>query len=106
MAKTQVATQWNRALSKSEIELLKEIRTKGAELLRLHAKVKSVVEQDRSMKIEAAKRVFRQHRDNKDEFDLQSFERAEPGKWLQVSRTDIQRGLMALERAIIRPIDD
>lgn len=106
MAKTQIGTELAKGTSQRDIDLLNEVKAVGAELLRVHAKVRQAVEGDRKIKVEASRRVFRQHRDNAEEFDLKGFDAAEPNKWLQISRTDIQRGLMALERAILRPLDD
>ncbi len=66
-----------RDLSQQEIDLMNEIKAKGAELSILLAKVSLTV-----------KPAFRD---------------ADPYRWVAIAKTDFQTGIMALTRAVAQP---
>lgn len=72
-----------RELSQAEIDLMNEVKEKGAELGDLVAKVQAYLKQ--------------QHADAGSESTL------DPQRWAAIAKTDLQTGLMALTRSIAQP---
>ena len=79
-----------RELSQEEIDLMNEIKSKGAELGELIEKIRKVHVDQR-----------RVNADNAEEMDR--INQAEPERWVSVGRTHFQEGLMALTRSIAQP---
>jgi len=73
-----------RELSQEEIDLMNQIKTKGAELGELVAKVVAVNQ-------------ALHERGNTSPFD------SEASRWASIAKTHIQQGLMALTRAVAKP---
>lgn len=80
-----------RELSQEEIDLMNRIKAKGAELLELQAELASMIGQQH----------FDKSRGPTEEFER--FEAAEPMRWANIGKTDIQTGIMALVRAVAQP---
>lgn len=79
-----------RELSQEEIDLMNEIKSKGAELGELIEKIRKVhVDQRRTTA------------DDAEETDR--INQAEPERWVSIGRTHFQEGLMALTRSIAQP---
>ena len=88
-----------RDLSQAEIDLMNAIKTKGAELLELHAQVRaSLHAQDHSLRV-----GLRAERTQESSDAFRAFRAAEPHRWADIAKTDIQTGLMALIRAVAQP---
>lgn len=79
-----------RELSQEEIDLMNEIKSKGAELGELVEKIRKVHADQR-----------RVNADNAEETDR--INQAEPERWASIGRTHFQEGLMALTRSIAQP---
>lgn len=79
-----------RELSQEEIDLMNEIKSKGAELGELIEKIRKVHVDQR-----------RVNADNAEEMDR--INQAEPERWVSIGRTHFQEGLMALTRSIAQP---
>lgn len=80
-----------RELSQEEIDLMNRIKAKGAELLALHAELMvQLVNQ-------------RQHATATSDDEVRRLDAAEPMRWANIGKTDIQTGLMALTRAVAQP---
>ena len=79
-----------RELSQEEIDLMNEIKSKGAELGELIEKIRKVHVDQR-----------RVNADNAEETDR--INQAEPERWASIGRTHFQEGLMALTRSIAQP---
>ena len=79
-----------RELSQEEIDLMNEIKSKGAELGELIEKIRKVHVDQR-----------RVNADNAEETDR--INQAEPERWVSIGRTHFQEGLMALTRSIAQP---
>lgn len=80
-----------RELSQQEIDLMNRIKEKGAELLTLQAELAAMIGQQH----------FDKSQGPADEFER--FEAAEPMRWANIGKTDIQTGVMALVRAVAQP---
>lgn len=82
-----------RELSQEEIDLMNEIKAKGAELGEL------IVRLEYTHSLE-------EHRlqlaDPSEKYTL-AMEHVEARRWTEIGKTDIQKGLMALTRAVARP---
>lgn len=77
-----------RELTQGEIDLINEIKAEAENLSRLYDKVNELIDnQYFSLNEEVSRRV----------------EIAEPGRWLEIARTDLQTGIMALTRAVAQP---
>lgn len=79
-----------RTLSKVEVDLMNEIKTKGLEIEILVDHVRDYVKDQ----AEAAA-------GNREE--QLRLANAEPGRWASIGRTDLQQGFMALTRAVAQP---
>lgn len=85
-----------RELSEEEIDLMNRIKTKGAEMLALHHELQAMlVEQQNIKAVNAAK--------GHEHSEFRRFMEAEPLRWAEIGKTDIQTGIMALVRAVAQP---
>ena len=90
-----------RELSQEEIDLMNRIKTKGSELLLLQCELVEMLKKENSEKLAAAAGL--NFADNDATEELYRFQEAEPNKWADIGRTDIQTGIMALVRAVAQP---
>lgn len=90
-----------RELSEEEIALMNRIKEKGAELLQLHRELQETIGRTR-YQLEHMVRTC----PTADSVEaLEAFKAAEPERWANIGRTDIQTGVMALVRSVARPQD-
>lgn len=85
-----------RELSQEEIDLMNRIKAKGSELLDLQAELQSMLHKQKTVKA----------LDADTDRGVEEFERfsdAEPLRWAEIGKTDIQTGIMALVRAVAQP---
>ena len=87
-----------RDLTQQEIDLMNDIKAKGEELGALLDKLSTHVEMQRSEAIRAGS-----GKPGDINGELQRIDRAQPGRWLSIARTDLQTGIMAAVRAIAQP---
>ncbi|MBR8475822.1 DUF7681 family protein [Burkholderia cenocepacia] len=93
-----------RDLSQEEIDLMNEIKEKGAELLAVQAKVSAhLAHQDREKRAAAGYPRHGIWPKNDPGMELYRFDSAEPHRWAAIAKTDIQTGIMALVRAVAQP---
>lgn len=96
-----------RDLSQAEIDLMNQIKQKGAELLQLQAQLAGYLSTAAETKLHAAKTsTTHQPWDQgaSDEcIEYRRFVSAEPHRWASIGKTDIQTGIMALVRAVAQP---
>ena len=96
-----------RELDPQEIELINEIKDKGAELLALHARAVRLLGDQRDHKREEAAKAHAMTRMGEETgaaiAEYSRFAEAEPERWAAIAKTDIQTGVMALVRAIAQP---
>lgn len=85
-----------RELSQEEIDLMNRIKAAGENLKQLCADVELVIENQTATAEEDA-----DHHGRDDE--LGRLTAAEPQKWLEFGRFDLQRGIMQLVRAVAQP---
>ncbi|KVR83046.1 hypothetical protein [Burkholderia vietnamiensis] len=101
-----------RDLSQYEIDLMNEIKAKGAELLALQARLTGFLDTQWETKCADALRsldrpeaagvsIYVGATDECREF--RRFNEAEPRRWADIGKTDIQTGVMALVRAVAQP---
>ncbi|CAH0445501.1 hypothetical protein LMG10661_01719 [Ralstonia syzygii subsp. syzygii] len=96
-----------RDLSQTEIDLMNQIKAKGAELLQLQAQLVGHLSTALETKAHAA-RLSTTHepwdQGASDEcIELRRFKAAEPMRWAAIGKTDIETGVMALVRAVAQP---
>ncbi|QBQ99236.1 DUF7681 family protein [Paraburkholderia pallida] len=96
-----------RELSQAEIELMNQIKQKGAELLGLQAQLAGLLSTDAEAKKAAAQKSTTYEpwqQGGSDECrEYRRFMEAEPQRWAAIGKTDIQTGIMALVRAVAQP---
>lgn len=96
-----------RDLSPEEINLMNEIKRKGAELLELQAVLSGYLCTTRerlTLEAKASTTHTPWQQGASDEcIELRRFEAAEPQRWAAIAKTDIQTGIMALVRAVAQP---
>lgn len=93
-----------RELSQEEVDLMNAIKTKGAELLELQAQLLESLSKQRREKQWEAGMVERGNAHDRGQLDeLERFNAAEPERWANIGKTDIQTGIMALVRAVAQP---
>ena len=103
-----------RELSKEEVDLMNRIKTKGAELLALQSELAGRLDTDAEVKRDAARRSidgkeWEGQPDNAytgasyESHEFRRFIAAEPQRWADIGKTDIQTGIMALVRAVAQP---
>lgn len=86
-----------RELSQEEVDLMNRIKAKGAELLALQAELNDMlIQQGREKGMNAAENTD-------DHAELARFCAADPLRWADVGKIDIQTGIMALVRAVAQP---
>ncbi len=90
-----------RELSQEEIDLMNRIKAKGAELLLLQCELVEMLKKENSEKLDKAARS--NFSDDDAVSELHRFQEAEPNRWANIGRTDIQTGIMALVRAVAQP---
>lgn len=100
-----------RELTQTEIDLMNEIKAKGKELLALHDQVIELIgTQDlaprRIAAMEANARGGAYFIAPEPDADVVArHEIAEPRRWAAIAKTDLQKGIMALVRAVAQPTD-
>lgn len=87
-----------RELSQTEVDLMNQIKTKGAEMLALHGQLVEMLQQACDEKRHAALESS-----SNTDAELNRFMNAEPLRWAAIGKTDIQTGVMALVRAVAQP---
>ncbi len=92
-----------RYVSKGEEALIKRVLDAADEMLKCHREIESFLRFQHEEKQLAAKRLFAQHNVNAEQDELDRFLAAEPMRWAAMGKTDIQRGTMALLRALEQP---
>lgn len=94
-----------RDLSQVEIDLMNQIKQKGAELLQLQATLAGYLSTMLEGKKAAAERSKLAPADEASPecLELRRFMAAEPQRWASIGKTDIQTGIMALVRAVAQP---
>lgn len=94
-----------RDLTQQEIDLMNKIKAAGAELLKLQKDLVCRLNTDAEVKTAAAEKS----KLAPDDFasyecqELRRFSNAEPFRWAEIGKTDIETGVMALVRAIAQP---
>lgn len=82
-----------RELSQTEIDLMNRIKTAGAQMLSLQAElVASLNDYQTYLTVSVG-----------DCGEVERFIAAEPFRWAEIGKTDIQTGIMALVRAVAQP---
>lgn len=95
-----------RELSQQEIDLMNRIKSKGSELMELIAELQSHLNSSGLAKFEAAYNSGLAGEAKSDaESEYQRFIAAEPTRWVNIGKTDIQTGIMALVRSVAQPQD-
>ena len=79
-----------RDLSQHEIDLMNEIKAKGAEIEALCNRVETHLDFQRSAALN-------------DQTEKERIAYAQPPRWLAIARTELQTGVMALTRAVAQP---
>lgn len=94
-----------RELSQGEIDLMNRIKAKGKELLVLQAELAGRLNTDLEVKQVAAKasKLALEGEASPECVELRRFQAAEPLRWANIGKTDIQTGIMALVRAVAQP---
>ncbi|POS05316.1 hypothetical protein C3Y08_25175 [Burkholderia gladioli] len=101
-----------RELSAAEVDLMNRIKAKGTELLALQAELKNLLDTQFEVKNADAKQSLKRpeaagvsiHQGATDECrEFQRFLAAEPHRWVEIAKTDIQTAIMALVRAVAQP---
>ena len=86
-----------RELSQEEIDLMNRIKAKGVELLELQ------YELDQMLRTQADQKSLSAAANTSDYAEFDRFMSAEPLRWAEIGKTDIQTGIMALVRAVAQP---
>ena len=86
-----------RELSQEEIDLMNRIKAKGSELLELQ------YELDQMLRAQADKKSLNAAANTSEYSEFDRFMSAEPLRWADIGKTDIQTGIMALVRAVAQP---
>lgn len=86
-----------RELSQEEIDLMNRIKAKGAEMLELQEELVDLLGHKAQGLVDGASDS------DGDTAELDRFYGAEPFKWADIGKTDIQTGVMALVRAVAQP---
>lgn len=103
-----------RELNQEEVDLMNRIKAAGANLLQLQAELYGRLDTDRETLREAARRSIDGHEVNgypatvhtgatPECIEFRRFQAAEPQRWAEIGKTDIQTGIMALVRAVAQP---
>ena len=86
-----------RELSQEEIDLMNRIKAKGVELLELQ------YELNQMLRTQADQKSLNAAANTSDYAEFDRFMSAEPLRWAEIGKTDIQTGIMALVRAVAQP---
>ena len=86
-----------RELSQEEIDLMNRIKAKGVELLELQ------YELNQMLHTQADQKSLNAAANTSDYAEFDRFMSAEPLRWAEIGKTDIQTGIMALVRAVAQP---
>lgn len=89
-----------RELSQEEIDLMNEIKAKGAELGDLVAKIEQHLVDQRKAQMDDRLTSGGSNESYREEQRLNA---AQPQRWAAIAKTDFQTGLMALTRAVAQP---
>ena len=94
-----------RELSQAEIDLMNRIKQIGAELLALQDELANRLCTDFEVKQAAAIRSQCAPNDfaSVEYQEFNRFKAAEPQRWAEIGKTNIQTGIMALVRAVAQP---
>ena len=104
-----------RELSQEEINLMNRIKAKGSELMALQAELAGRLDTDEETKRLAARRSvdghksfsdvpYNEHTGATDEcHEYRRFNSADPMRWADIGKSNIQIGIMALVRADAQP---
>lgn len=100
-----------RELSQEEIDLMNRLKAKGAELLELQAELvghlhnrKRRIHREAFGGVNAPIDLPLDEADySEDHLEYRRFQAAEPLRWAEIGKTDIQTGVMALIRAVAQP---
>ena len=94
-----------RELCQEEIDLMNRIKEKGKELLSLQKELEARLSTDLEVKAYAAKASqFGPNDFASDEYaEFNRFNAAEPQRWAEIGKTNIELGVMALVRAVAQP---
>ncbi|GAA3721276.1 hypothetical protein GCM10022421_32340 [Oceanisphaera sediminis] len=87
-----------RELSQEEIDLMNRIKSQGRELMVLCDELKGALEKQQREKMHNATS------NTDDNAEFERFVDAEPIRWADIGKTDIQTGIMALVRAVAQPV--
>lgn len=88
-----------RELSQEEVDLMNRIKEKGKEMLELQDELARHL---RGVRIGLVRGETTQ-KDCPAVLELERFDAAEPLRWANIGKTDIQTGIMALVRAVAQP---
>lgn len=93
-----------RELSQEEIDLMNEVKAKGAELGELVAKVQEYLDAQTRQAQRAVQSRNESGIDASKQYEeVERLRSAEPQRWAATAKTDLQKGLMALTRSIAQP---
>lgn len=103
-----------RELTPEEISLMNRIKSVGQELLTLQAELVGRLSTDYEVKLADARRSmagkeyngtpYTEHTGASDEcHEFRRFQKAEPLRWAEIGKTNVQTGIMALVRAVSQP---
>jgi hypothetical protein len=98
-----------RELSEMEIDLMNRIKSKSSELLELQEELVAALNEKAELSAKCIAdepegcTISQDYVEAKKEFDR--FHDAEPFKWAAIGKTEIQKGTMALVRAVAQPKD-
>lgn len=93
-----------RELSQDEVDLMNAIKKEGAVLLRLQEKLAAHLSVKRTCLLVAIESgELSADEKNEASIELARFNSAEPLRWAQIGKTDIQTGIMAMVRAVAQP---
>lgn len=95
-----------RELSQAEIDLMNRIKAKGAELLQLQCELVESLKQAEIAIFNSIDSANKSDVEVQARRELSRFRDAEPFRWVNIGKTDIQTGVMALVRAVAQPADD
>jgi len=92
-----------RELNDEDIALMNAIKEKGAELLALQAQLIDRLSQHKVAIYNAIDNPSTPEEHMFGQGELERFDAAEPFRWANIGKTDIQTGVMALVRAVAQP---
>lgn len=103
-----------RELSQEEVDLMNRIKAAGAKLLQLQAELYGRLDTEQETLRADARRSIDGHEVNgcpanvhtgasPECIEFRRFQTADPFRWAEIGKTDIQTGIMALVRAVAQP---